>query len=467
MIDILQAIRDAGLKRGASFVDVRANEREGASIVLQDGRADKLFSSNTVGLGVRVLVGGAWGFASAARVDKDTGFAILEQAIAGARASRSGRAEEAVVAEAPGRQDHRASSFEIDPRTVPVARKMDLLTRLDQAGAAKAGDKLRNRVLSYSDSFQRETTVNSYGSVLQMEYVRTVAGCTYVVEEGGVRQRGYERKGRLGGFEFASQLDPAEFTEKAAGKAVALLSARKAPSGKFPVIFHPSVTGLLTHEALGHNAEADHVTTGASILSGKMGEQVASSLFTIVDDATIPDAWGTYFYDSEGTPGERRVLIENGRLVGLMHNLETAARMGVKPNGSGRAQDYYYAPIVRMSNTFIAPGETAFEDMLKGIDLGVYLVGGEWGYVFCERGQFTCHAGGGYMIRNGELAEPIRDVSVAGVTLETLANIDAVGSEFHMDMPGTCGKCGQGIPVDAGGPHIRVKELVVGGQESA
>lgn len=464
--DILQALRDEGLKRGATYVEARANEREATSIVLQDGRADKLFQSTSVGLGVRVLVDGSWGFASANGLDLTEGVHVLEEAIAGARAARPGRSEEAAVASVQPVEDHQQTPFEIDPRSVPLPRKMEKLRALDEAGAAKGQGKLVNRILSYGDGYQRESVCNSFGSYIESDYVRTSATSTLFAEANGMRQRGYSRKAALAGFELIESLEPSAFSEEAAEKAVGLLSARKAPSGKFPVIFHPSITGLLTHEALGHNAEADHIVTGTSILEGKQGDQVASPLITIVDDATLPGLWGSYFYDSEGTAGQRRLLIENGRLLGFMHSLETAAKMGVAPNGSGRAQDYSCRPLVRMSNTFILPGKSTLEDMLRGIDLGVYLTGGHWGYVFCERGQFTCHAGGGWIIRNGQLAEPIRDVSVAGLTLETLAQVDAVSDQFEMTMPGMCGKCGQGMPVNAGGPHVRVKELVVGGQES-
>lgn len=467
MKELLRRLCDEGQRRGATFVEARANERSSTSIVLQDGRADKLYQSDSLGLGVRVLLDGCWGFASATGASPDDARKSLDAAIAGARASSAGRKEGAVVAEVEGVCDQRASSFETDPRTVPVARKMDVLGKLDQAALAKGQGKLVNRVLSYSDGFQRETTANSFGSDIVSEYTRTSATCTCFAQDGDVRQRGYVRKAGQVGFELLERLDPSDFSEKAADKAIGLLTARKAPSGKFPVIFHPSITGLLTHEALGHNAEADHIVTGTSILAGKLGDMVASNLVTIIDDATLPGSWGSYFYDSEGTAASRRVLIQDGRLAGFMHTLETAARLGVTPNGSGRAQDYYFQPIVRMSNTFIAPGNSSLDDMVKDIDIGVYLTGGHWGYVFCERGQFTCHAGGGWMVRNGQLAEPIRDVSVSGMTLETLASIDAVGSEFEMSMPGMCGKCGQGMPVDAGGPHVRVKELVVGGQEGA
>ncbi len=465
MKNILEKIRDEGVKRGAGFVEVRANERDSTSIMLQDGNADKLFRSTTLGLGVRVLMDGAWGFASAAEASLDKGLGILDEAIASAKVSRAGRKDDSVVACPPEIIDKKTTPFEIDPRSVPISRKVEILTGLDQAGVAKGEGKLVNRLLQYSDGFQRETVINSFGSFLESEYVRTSAACTLFAQDGSVRQRGYSRKAAEAGFELMENLQPSDFSEEAAEKAVRLLSARKAPSGKFPVIFHPSITGLLTHEALGHNAEADHIVTGTSILDGKLGQKVASDLVTIIDDATMPGSWGSYFYDSEGTPAAHRVIIENGKLVGFMHSLETAAKMGVQPNGSGRAQDYNFRPQVRMSNTYIAQGTSTLEEMMKDIDLGVFLTGGNWGYVFCERGQFTCHAGGGWIIRNGQIAEPIRDVSVAGLTLETLANIDAISNQFEMSMPGMCGKCGQGMPVNAGGPHVRVKELVVGGQE--
>jgi TldD protein len=307
----------------------------------------------------------------------------------------------------------------------------------------------------------------------------------------GLRQTAHERKAQISGFELVEQLIPEEFSIRAANKAIELLSARPAPAGSFPVVFHPSITGLLVHEALGHNAEADQVWTGESILEGKVGQKIASSLVTIVDDPGIPDSYGSYKYDSEGTAGQRRVIIEKGVLKGFLHSLETASKFGTAPNGAARAQNYAHYPVVRMSNTFMEParGEAAraghpsgtpvwaagregapetagvsFEDIIKPIERGIFLDRGQWGYVFVERGQYTCHAGSGRMIEHGRLGEPLRDVSVAGLTLETLKDIEAISSDFEMDMPGFCGKAGQGVPVNAGGPFVRVKSLVVGGQ---
>ena len=463
MKDLLRSICDKAKARGASFADSRVFESENTGITRQDGRADKLNSGASKGLGVRVLKDHAWGFASVADFNSDSAFAALDEAIAMAEAS-SARSDQAVVADVEGVECEVTAKVEIDPRSVSVGRKMKALEGYEQAAIRVAGEKLANSVVGYQDRADTETICNTQGTYVRKESIRTIMYNLIVVRDGSILQKSRGRVGEPVGFELVERTTAEEFTEKSAHLALTLLTAAPPPAGKFPVIFHPSVTGLLTHEAIGHNAEADAVLSGSSIIEGKLGEKIASELVTIIDDSTIPGKWGSFDYDSEGTPSSRRVIIEKGVLKGYMHSLETAAKMGVKPNGSARAQDYGCRPIVRMSNTYIEPGDSTFEELVKGIDLGVYLRGGEYGYVFCERGQYTCHAGEAIMIRNGELAEHIRDVSVAGMTLETLMNIDAVSNDFEMNMPGTCGKDGQGMYVDNGGPHIRVKELVVGGQ---
>lgn len=463
MRDLLRSICDSAKKRGATFADARVFESENTGITRQDGRADRLNSGSSRGLGIRVLKDHAWGFASVSDFDNDSAFAALDAAVSMAAAS-SARAEEAVVAEIDGIERESRAEVEIDPRSVSVERKMAALEGFEQAAIKIVGDKLANSIVTYSDRADTETICNTQGTFVRKESIRTIMHTRIVVRDGHILQKASSRVGEPIGFELVERTTPEEFTAKSANLALALLTAAPPPAGKFPVIFHPSITGLLTHEAIGHNAEADHVLSGTSIIAGKIGEKIASELVTIIDDSTIPGKWGSFEYDSEGTPSSRRAIVEKGVLKGYMHSLETAAKMGAKPNGSARAQDYSNRPIIRMSNTFIEPGESSFEDLVKGIDLGIYLRGGEYGYVFCERGQYTCHAGEAVMIRNGELAEQLRDVSVAGMTLETLANIDMVSNDFEMKMPGMCGKDGQGMYVDNGGPHIRVKELVVGGQ---
>jgi TldD protein len=465
MRELLEALRDTAKKRGAEFMDVRAMENQGTSIQLQDGRADKVSQSRSRGLGVRVLMNRAWGFASTDGYDRQRAFDCLELAMAMAKASQARLGELGALAEAPAAQDSVPPRFEKDPHSVPLADKMKLLSQYEQAAVAAGQGKLVNTVVSYSDGRERASLCNTRGTYLETESIRTMVGASMTALDGDVRQQAGERRGEQCGYELIDRLTPDEVSAKAAKRAVALLKAKRAPAGKFTVVFHPSITGLLTHEALGHNSEADLVLSGQSILEGKLGQKIASECITIIDDGTIPGSWGSYAYDSEGTASQRRVIIENGVLKGFLHSLETAAKMGVAPNGSARAQGFGNRPVVRMSNTFIVPGTMTFEELLKDIDIGVYLKGGQWGYVLCERGQYTCSAGEGYMIRNGQLAEHLRDVCISGLTLETLANADAVSRDFEMQMPGMCGKSGQGMHINAGGPHVRVRDIVVGGQE--
>jgi len=465
MRDMLEALRDKAQQIGVDFMDVRAVEDEGTSVQLQDGKADKVSQYRQRGLGVRVLLNRAWGFASTDGYDRERAFDCLETAVAMAKASQERIGDQGVVAEAAPVEDTVLAVFEKDPRSISLDEKMKLLTQYEQAAVAAGQGKLVNTRIYYGDSVERVALCNTRGTFLDMESVRTNLGAYMAARDGEVRQKGGEHRAEQCGYELIDRLTPDDVSVKAAKRAVSLLDARRAPAGKFTVVFHPSITGLLTHEALGHNAEADLVLTGQSILDGKLGTRIAADCITIIDDGTIPGSWGSFPYDSEGTPSQRHVLIENGVLKGLMHSLETAAQMDVAPNGSARAQGYANRPIVRMSNTFIEAGAMGFEELIKDVDQGVYLTAGQWGYVFCERGQYTCSAGEGYMIRNGQLEEHLRDVCISGMTLETLMNADAVSNAFEMKMAGMCGKFGQGMHVSGGGPHVRVRDVVVGGQE--
>ncbi len=465
MKDYLESIRDKTKRRGVQFMDVRLFEEDSTAVMVQDMKADKVSQGKSSAVGLRVLFDGAWGFASTDVVDSRSLDQCLQAALEMAKASTVRVAHPGVVAEIQPVVDVVRVEVEKDPRSVSLEEKVKRVLDYEKAGIDCARDKLCNTIVSYRDSWTRETICNTAGTLIEQETIRTTIMTAMTAVEGSVRQMAHERFSEQVGFELLGRISSNDFTEKTAKRAVSLLSARRAPSGKFPVVLHPSITGLLVHEALGHNAEADLVFNGESIIEGKIGEQIASERVTIVDDATIPRLSGSYCYDSEGIPGQKRIIIENGILKGYMHSLETAARFGVKPNGSARAMNGHCSPIVRMSNTFIAPGKLSFEEMLKDIDEGIFMKGGHWGYVFCERGQYTCHSGEGWMIKNGQLGEHLRDVSFSGMTLETLMNIDAVSKDFEFLLPGRCGKSGQGMHINAGGPYVRVKEVVVGGQE--
>ena len=466
MKDILEAIRDRAKKKGVSFMDARFVENESTSISLQDGKADKVSSGKSAGIGVRVISSGAWGFATTNETALKSAEDCLDQAISMADASaEKGRVVE--VAKVSPVIDAVKAKFEIDPHSVPFKEKVDKVVMFESEARKVAPEKISNTIAGYGDIWQREVICNTYGTLVENEYVRTHTYIMVVTKEGALRQRASEHDAIVGGFELIRRIEPENFSVKAAKRAVALLSAKRAPSGMFPVLLHPDIVGLFTHEAIGHNAEADGVMAGVSILEGRVGQKVASELVTIVDDATIEGMWGSYKYDSEGVPGRRRVLVENGVLKGFMHSLETAAKFNAEPNGSARAQNFNNRPIVRMSNTNIQPGKQPYAELLKSIDNGVMLTKGLGGYVNPNKGQFTFSAGEGWMIRKGELAEHIRDVNMSGILLETLQKIDGVSKEYDPDTlkGGMCGKGGQGMFVGAGGPYVRVKELMIGGQE--
>lgn len=467
MRELAESLRDEALNRKVDFMDIRIVESDYTSISLQDSKADKVVYGKALGMGIRVLLDGVWGFAASSGVERAAATECLESAISMAEASRARVVDRVEVYKTDPVIDSVEAEYERDPRVIPVDQKMQILLDFENAALDYGRDKIINTTLGYSDSVQTEVICNTFGTSIESQYVRTSIGCGITAGDGSIRQRATEGRAKLAGFELIEEIDPKEFSVKAAETAISLLSAKRAPSGKLPVVFHPRTASLLIHEALGHNAEADHVLNGESILEGKLGQKIAADCVNVVDDGTVKGAWGSYKYDSEGIPAQRRVIVENGVLKSYMHSLETATKFGVLPNGSARAQSYNYRPIVRMSNTFVAPGDLSFEQLIKGIDLGIFVKGGYGGYVACEKGQYTCHVGEGWIIRNGQLAEHVRDASVSGIILETLMDINGISQEFEMDRHGgTCGKNGQSVPVSGGGPYIRVKEMVIGGQES-
>jgi TldD protein len=464
MFEMILPVVEHAKRMGCRFVDVRAMRGSGSSIVVQDGRAEKLFYSEGAGLAVRVLWDRAWGFASCDGVEANSLKQCLEEAVALAKGSVAFVSDPAMVAAIEPTRAESILTGKLGLDDVSLSRKQGICLDLERT-AIKAGEgKIVNSIVSYGDGMREQWIVNTVGTQVYSSQPRSRASCQVTAVEKGVRQQNFQVVGRQGGPEVLLDVEPEEFSVKAARKVLQQLRAKKAPAGEFTVIFSPTISGLLAHEALGHNAEADSIWTGQSILQGKMGQQVASPLVTIVDDATLPGKYGSEPFDSEGVPTRRRTILKNGVLTELLHSLETAGQFETTPNGCGRAQDYTCMPIPRMSNTFFEPGTSNLDEMIRGVDRGIYLMEGHEGYVFTERGQFMCRASEARMIEHGQLGEPLRDVSVSGLILEALKNVDMVGSDFAMEFPGTCGKDGQGVPTDCGGPTLRVSRMVVGGE---
>ena len=293
-----------------------------------------------------------------------------------------------------------------------------------------------------------------------MEESRVGMFLNAVAADGEVIQFGHGSMGGSKGFEVLKNADIEKFGRKIGEKAVRLLSAEKAPSGKFPVVTDCELTGVFIHEALGHAAEADLILQNDSILKDKMGTQIGSDMVTIIDDASM-DAFGYYAYDAEGTKTKENVLVENGILKSLLSSRETASKLNIESSGNARSI-ISEQPIVRMSNTYLKPGELKFDELIEDISDGIYLKGSRGGQVDTGKGIFQFNAAESFKIENGEIKTPLRDVSLSGDIMETLKKVNGVGSDFKMSM-GFCGKSGQTAPVGDGGPHVRIIDAMVGG----
>lgn len=464
MKELLEQARDRAVTRGVQFMDARFVAGDQTGVRVQDNRADELSQTSGSAVGIRVLVDDAWGFASSDVLTADALSASLDAAIAMARGSAERVLDPGVVALVQPVVDTVRVAVERDPRDIELAEKVRLATAYETAGRAAGGDAIANSFVGIVDSWSREIICNTVGTLIEQEKLRTLLFAMYTASDGTTRQRSFEARAAQRGFELVDETSAEDLSVKAARTAVSLLTAKRCPSGRFTVVLDPSGAGVFAHEVLGHNAEADYVFAGTSIIEGKVGERIGSEHVTIVNDATIPRANGSYIYDSEGVPGARIPIIERGVLTGYLHSLESAARLGAVPNGCGRAQDGHSLPQVRMSNTFFAGGEKSFDELIADIDTGMLIEDAGGGYVYPERGTYTVTAGKGRMIRNGELAEPIREITFTGVLLETLQNVEGATKDIEL-LPNTCGKGGQVVHVTTGGPYVRIRDVVVGGQE--
>ncbi len=434
------------------YIDIRCGIGENTSILMKDGNVDEINTGMSLGTRIRVLNNGAWGFAYTTDLSKLN--EITETAI---KLSNSLKGD-VKLCESEIVKDNIAVDVKIPFKDISIDEKNDLLK---DASDAATIDKVNSTTASYSDSEVNEVFMNSEGSEIQVKTSRVRMALNASATDGEIIQFGHGSLGGVKGFEAIAEHDMEEFGRNIAEKAVRLLDAEPAPSGQFPVIADPELTGVLIHEALGHAVEGDLILQNDSILKGKLGEQIASEIVNIFDDASLKEGFGYYPYDVEGIKTKPNQLVKDGKLVSLLNSRETASQLGMTSSGNARSI-ISEKPIVRMSNTYLQPGDNSFEELLEDIPNGIYLKGSRGGQVDTGKGIFQFNAAEGYLIENGELTTPVRDVSLSGNILETLKNIDAIGNDFKLSV-GFCGKDGQTAPVGDGGPHTRILNALVGG----
>jgi TldD protein len=349
-----------------------------------------------------------------------------------------------------------------DFRDISLAEKKALAERYNHV-MLDHGDKIIDTQAAYADSFVHLILANSEGTYIEQEKPSVVVGAFAVARDGDNVQQAHESLSSIQGYEYV--LDKDELARKAAQKAVELLDAKPVRAGQYPVVVDQMLAGVFIHEAFGHLSEADFVYENPKAREMMtLGRRFGKGILNVFDDGSIPNLRGTTLYDDEGTPARRNWLIRDGELVGRLHSRQTAAKMGETASGNARAMNYRFAPIVRMTNTGIDNGTTSFEDMIKDVELGIYACDAYGGQTQLE--NFSFSSGYAYMIRNGKIAEMVKDVILSGNLFSTLENIDAIGDDFKwLNTGGGCGKGNQyPLPVGMGAPHIRIQNVVIGGE---
>ena len=455
---VLEEVLGVAMRTGGEFAEVFAEDRRNASAVLDDGRVEELTSGRDRGAGIRVVVGETTGFAHTADLSEA---GLIAAAQAAAAAARGGGGGTNVVALHRGTSS-RGYDIETFPGDVPKARKVELLTRADEA-ARSVGDAISQVSVSYGDNRRRILVANSDGVFVEDDTVRTFFAVSCVATGDTGMQTGRESVGHTVGFELFDMYDIDQLARNAADRAITKLAARPAPSGQMPVVIGSGGGGVLFHEACGHGLEADLVSKGASVFRGRVGQQVASKGVTVVDDGTMEREWGNIAIDDEGNPAQRNVLIEDGILTDYMWDHLRARKEGRRSSGNGRRQSYQNLPMVRMTNTYLLAGEEDPESIIASTPKGVYVKHLGGGQVKTATGDFVVGLTEAYLIEDGKVTEPLREGNLLGNGPEVMHRIDALGNDFAMGPPGTCGKDGQGVPVGDGVPTLRVSSLTIGG----
>jgi len=464
-VRVLNELIDSALKhaeaKGADLAEVRAQAIIAENITADNGVLKEFSRTLRAGIGIRVLYFGRYGFSATNTLSKEAVAKAVENALSAARASE----EEVKPAESPSLKDWVEADVKVDPFTVSEEEKATLV--LETNKAALQVPKIKSAVTSLGAFEDFRRIVTSDGTDVMVKTTMTGLMQLSVALEGGVMEKMHDSEGAVGGWEYVKSRDWASFGKEVSMTAAEAVSASTPPAGKFRVVADPRLIGLILHEAFGHALEGDLVYSGASVLAGKLGMQVAAPQVTIVDEGVVN---GGYFipYDDEGNRKGKTVVVEEGVLKSYLTSRASAGALKAPVTGNGRAQDFASPPIVRQTNLYMVGGDWGLDEMIEDIEFGLYLTGkgAGGGEVDTAAGAFTFSVGPSRIIRKGELAEMVRGVVVSGMVLETLKGVEAVGKDVNVRTTvfGGCGKEGQTVKVGFGGPHVRIKGVTVGGR---
>jgi TldD protein len=452
--ELAARVLERALARGGDMAELYAEAGAGFGISLDDGRVERPQSSRGSGACVRVVQGESTYYGYVDGLAEDD---LLRVA---ASASEAVRGDARHPAELRAMESGARHPVESPPQQVEARRKADLLRACDERARAAAPEVAQARI-AYGETHRQVEVFGSDGRAARDDRTRIRLSAQVVARRDGRVETGTDTRGGHAGWELLEK-DPEGVADKAARRALTLLDAVDAPTGRLPVVVGNGFGGVLLHEAVGHGLEADAVQKDASIYAGRLGELVAPEFVTAYDDGSRTNAWGSEGVDDEGTPTQRTTLIEEGRLHSYLYDLLRARKDGVESTGNGRRESFMHLPVPRMTNTFFAPGDATPDDLIGGVERGLYAVSFGGGQVEPATGDFVFGVSEGYLIENGRVTAPVRGATLVGNGLEALRAIDGIAGDLEI-ATGYCGKAGQTVPAGVGQPHVRIRELTVGG----
>lgn len=457
-VQLAEKLLTVALSKGADYADLFFEYRAAGGLVYDEGILKSASRGVSMGLGVRAQKGDATGYAYVEKLDWESMKRAAETAAQIATEGGSSLPVRATEISVPKR-------YELDKVTLDVAgtEKRALLER-----AAKRAQEIDPKIVKVEASFAEEIreilVVTSEGRMARDSQPLMRFGVRVIAERDGKRQEGSSGGGGRTTLGYFDGKSPEWHAEQAAKLALEMLDAEEAPAGQFEVVLAPGDSGILLHEAVGHGLEADFNRKGTSNYSGQIGNEVASSLCTVIDDATLLQSRGSVNVDDEGYEPKSSVLIENGKLVGYMHDRHSSKHYGLSPSGNGRRESFAAVPLPRMTNTILTAGPHDPEEILKSVKKGIYAKRFGGGQVDIANGDFVFSLTQSYLVEDGKITAPLKGVNLIGNGPDVLRKVTMLGNDVEIsDGIWTCGKDGQSVPVGVGCPTIKIASITVGG----
>ncbi|MEM0490110.1 MAG: TldD/PmbA family protein [Ignisphaera sp.] len=461
--ELAEEILNEVLGRSVQEAIVRIHEKVTEGVVFDNGKLKVCSFSRVSGIGIAVYMGGSIGYGYTTKFDRESILKAVDEAVSFARNLYRESLEICELKSMIARKDVYRVSCSVNPLDIDIEQKVSLVEKMNKESLNIEG--IVSAITRYGFERDRRITVSSFGAKVDVEVVAVGISHTVVARHNDTVERLSDQKTFIGGYEYIEKYDWYNFITEINNLAVKSVQAPAVTPGVYTVVIDSDLIGLLLHEAFGHASEGDIVYADMSVLKDRIGKVVANENVSIVDEGVVPGGYPIP-YDDEGFAKEKTYIVKNGILINYLHNISTARKLGYTTTGNARAQDVSYYPLVRQTNLYMLPGNADIEELFEGIKHGIYLKGRSagGGQVNPSVGTFTFGVGPSYIIKNGEVSELVRNAIVSGNILDVLKDVEMVGKDLKIETSifGGCGKNGQLVHVGFGGPHIRVKKLVVG-----